>query len=100
MPKPLKIELTAKQRQELEKARDHHQKPYVRERAAAILKVADGISGLQVARHGLLKERRPDTVYGWIHGYKAEGFAALIIKKGRGRKPAFSPSAGHQRGGH
>ena len=54
MPKPLTIELTPEQQQELEYARDHHEKPYVRERAAAILKIAAGMSGRQVALHGLL----------------------------------------------
>ena len=93
MPKPLTIELTPEQRRELEYARDHYEKPYVRERVCAILKIADGMSGRHVALHGLLKERDPDTVYGWFHSYEAKGLAGLIIKPGRGRKPAFSPSA-------
>ena len=42
MPDPLKLKLTDKQRTELEQARDHHPKPYIRERAAALLKVAAG----------------------------------------------------------
>ena len=93
MAKPLTIELTPEQRGELEEARDHHEKPYVRERASAVLKIADGMTGRQVALYGLLKERDPDTVYGWFHRYQAEGLAGLIIRPGRGRKPAFSPSA-------
>jgi len=92
MAKPLTITLTLKQRRELEDARDHHQKPYVRERASAILKIADGMAGRQVALHGLLKRRKTDTVYDWFHRYLAEGPKGLIIKPGRGRKPAFSPS--------
>jgi len=91
MPKPLTIKLTAKQRRELEDTRDHHQKPYMRERAAAILKIADGASGLQVGRSGLLKQRDPDSVYSWFHRYEDEGLGGLVIRKGRGRKPAFSP---------
>ena len=49
------MHLTAEQTAELEWVRDHHQKAYMRERAAAILKVASGLSMLQVALHGLLK---------------------------------------------
>ena len=99
MPKPLTIELTPEQQQELEYARDHHEKPYVRERAAAILKIAAGMSGRQVALHGLLKRRHPDTIYAWVRRYLAEGIAGLLIRPGRGRKPAFSPSALGRGGG-
>jgi hypothetical protein len=93
MPKPLSIELSAEQRRELEYARDHHKLAYVRERAGAILKIGDGETGRQVALHGLLMERDPDSVYTWFHRYQAGGLAGLRIKPGRGRKPAFSPSA-------
>ncbi len=89
----LKVDLTAEQRRELEWARDHHSRPYVRERAAAILKVADGQSVRQVALHGLLKRRRPETVREWIARYMAEGLKGLLVRPGRGRKPAFSPSS-------
>src|SRR5262245_62625551 len=60
MPDPLRLKLTDKQRAELEQARDHHPKPYVRERAAALLKIAAGQTAGQVARQGLLKERRSE----------------------------------------
>lgn len=92
MAKPLTIELTPEQRRELEYTRDHHELAYVRERASAVLKIADGMSGRQVALAGLLKRRKTDTVYDWFHRYQAEGLAGLKIKSGRGRKPAFSPS--------
>lgn len=95
MPKPLEITLTEEQRRELEAARDAHEKPYVRERAAAILKIVDGRSGRQVAYHGLLKRRKPDTIYQWVHRWQTEGFPGLLLKPGRGRKPAFSPSTRH-----
>lgn len=91
MAKPLVIELTDKQRQELVEIRDKHEKPYVRERAAAILKIADGMSGRSVALFGLLKKRDPDSVYSWVRRYNAEGVAGLQVRSGRGRKPAFSP---------
>lgn len=44
MPSRIRIELRPEQVQELEQARDHHHKAYVREAAAAILKVAQGQS--------------------------------------------------------
>ena len=93
MPKPLTLTLSSSQRQELEHARDHHERPYVRERAAALLKIAQGLTAHQVALHGLLKTRDPDTVYGWLRRYLAEGMPGLLVRAGRGRKPAFSPSA-------
>ncbi|MEJ5315357.1 MAG: helix-turn-helix domain-containing protein [Anaerolinea sp.] len=92
MAKRLRLTLTAEQRRELEHIRDHHKKAYMRERAAALLKIADGQSARQVARQGLLKERDPDSVYAWFHAYEKEGVKGLEIKPGRGRKPAFSPS--------
>lgn len=92
MPGRLSIELSDEQRQELVWVRDHHRLAYVRERAAAILKIARGESGRAVALHGLLKPRDTDSVYGWVSRYQAEGVAGLVVRKGRGRKPAFSPS--------
>lgn len=96
MPDPLTLELTAEQRAELEQARDRHPKPYVRERAAALLKVASGQTAGQVARQGLLKERYKRTVKKWLKRYQTDGLAGLIVKSGRGRKPAFSPKAQDQ----
>lgn len=91
MAKPLVILLTPEQQTELEWARDKHPYPYVRERAAAVLKVADGLSSRQVALHGLLKVRWPDTVRAWVTRYKQDGLTGLLVKPGRGRKPAWSP---------
>ncbi len=87
-------------RLELEQMRDRHTKPYMRERAAALLKIADGMAPLSVAQKGLLKPRYEGTVYAWLDRYLAEGISGLEIKQGRGRKPAFSPSEqgdGHRR---
>ena len=91
MPAPLKIELTKAKREELESVRDTHTKAYMRERAAAILKIADGMSGLQVSQEGLLKPRDPDTIYRWVQRYQKEGLTGLEIRAGRGRKPAYFP---------
>lgn len=67
------LTLDAEQRRQLEAIRDHDARPYMRERAAALLKVADGLSPHWVARHGLLKERDPDTLYHWLDSYAAAG---------------------------
>jgi transposase len=91
MAKPLELDLSDSERQELEETRDYREKAYVRERAAALLKIADGYSGRWVALHGLGKERKPDTVYDWHERYCAEGTDGLFVREGRGRKPAFSP---------
>ena len=93
------IDLTTSQKTELQQAVATAPRPYLRERAAAILKVAAGQSPRQVALHGLLRERDPDTVYAWLDRYLAEGLPGLHIRGGRGRKPAFSPSAGDAHGG-
>jgi len=91
MPVPLQLNVTPAERDALEKVRDTHPKAYMRERAAAILKIADGRSGLQVSREGLLKVRDPDTIYRWVQRYLADGIAGLEIRGGRGRKPADFP---------
>lgn len=92
MPKPLHIKLSDTDRVELEKLRDHGGKAYLRERAAAILKIANGMSANAVAHQGLLKRRKYQTVCNWAQRYREEGIAGLLIRPGRGRKAAFSPS--------
>lgn len=92
MPQQFNLQLKAKQRSALEDLRDHAEKPYLRERAAALLKVANGDSARAVADHGLLKKRWHHTLDIWVNRYQEEGIEGLKIKPGRGRKPAFSPS--------
>lgn len=91
MPLGRQIHLTPEQRQALESLRDRSPKPYLRERAAAILKVADGQYAAEVARSGLLRRRDPDTLYSWLERFEQEGIAGLEVRPGCGRKPAFSP---------
>jgi transposase len=93
MPRPLRLALRADEHAALVAARDHHPKAYVRERAAAILKVAAGHSVRWVAQVGGLKPREPEAVSGWIRRFRQDGIAGLLVRPGRGRKPAFSPSA-------
>jgi transposase len=92
------VSLTEEQRDELESAVRQHGKAYVRERAAAVLKVAAGEVAYQVALHGLLVRRDPDTVYGWLDRYQTDGLAGLTIRPGRGRKPTLSPPAAPRAG--
>ena len=92
------VDLTDEQRNLLETTVRLHPKAYVRERAAAILKVADGWFAAHVARSGLLRTRDPDTLYGWLDRFETDGLAGLSIKPGRGRKPVFSPSVSDERG--
>lgn len=86
------FDLTSAERAELTRLRDTAAQAYLRERAAALLKVADGMSAARVARQGLLRPRKPDTVYSWIDRFVDEGIAGLRMRAGRGRKPSFSPS--------
>jgi transposase len=92
MAKPLQIELDQTARTQLERLRDTGDKAYVRERAAAILKIAEGMSASEVAKRGLHKPRQYQSVCEWVHRYEAEGIAGLYIRDGRGRKAAFSPT--------
>lgn len=87
----LTLTLTAVDRAALEDERRHHPTAYRRERATALLAVADGASAAAVARDRLLVPRHPDTVRAWVHRFLAEGVAGLAIRPGRGRPPAFAP---------
>jgi transposase len=94
-----RLMLTKEERDGLVDAVKHHTKAYVRERAAAILKVADGASAAWVAARGLLLPRAPDTVYRWLDQFEEAGLAGLTIRPGRGRKPRLSPPGPRRAGG-
>lgn len=91
MPKRRSLDRSPAQRHDLTEVRDHHEKPYMREKAAALIKVDQGYSAHFVAQHGLLRRRDPDTVYAWLDTYEEAGIEGLYGAEGRGRKPAFSP---------
>jgi len=55
MPKRRYFKPTEEEKAELEMIRDKHQKPHMREKASALLKIAVGQSPHQVAVEGLLK---------------------------------------------
>lgn len=72
----------------LEAMRARHPKAYLRERAAALLKIAAGLSPRQVALRGLLRPRHPSAVNRWLAAYQAHGLGGLYVQPSR---RAFSP---------
>src|SRR5713226_2217588 len=72
------LKLSNRKRKQLIWHRDRDPHPYVRERSAAMLKIADGHAPHWVAQQGLLKTRDPDTLYQWLDWYEAGGFAELM----------------------
>ena len=96
------LSLAAAERTALQRLAHTAAPAYLRERAAAILKVATGQSATQVAREGLLQPRKVETVCRWLVHYRSAGVAGLAIRPGRGRTPAFSPqqpTRAHRAGG-
>lgn len=87
--KALTLNLEPYQTKTLEQMRDRHPAPYLREKAAALLKIASGQSVAEVAQHGLLKMRKPDTVRGWVKAYQRYGLGGLYQRYRR--KRSFSP---------
>lgn len=85
------LQLEEPQQRELEQARDRDPRAYVRERAVALLRVAQGQSPHHVARQGVLKPRHPDTVYAWLDRYQEKGLEGLV-QLPRVSKRGFSPS--------
>lgn len=87
----LTLKLTAEQRLSLEKVVRSDPKPYMRERAHALLKVSTGLEVGQVASM-LPIPRQTRTVSNWIKRYKTEGLEGLHHRPGSGRRAAFFPS--------
>lgn len=85
--------LSEEQKRELETVAAHHRLPYMREKARALLFVNRGIPGNRVGRDYCIPQRCSDTIYDWMDRYTSQGSAGLLVQPGRGRKPAFSPSA-------
>ena len=84
-----RLVLSEAERTTLVQARDHHPLSYVRERAAALLRINAGEAAYHVAVTGLLKVRDPDTLYQWLNRYEQYGIAALRLPRRTGRR--FSP---------
>lgn len=81
------LTLTPSKRSYLEDVLRHDPKPYLRERAGALLKIADGRSAHWVAKHGLLRPRKPDTVYEWMTRFERDG----VLTPRPACRRAFSP---------
>lgn len=92
MPHPRTLTLTEAQQAELVAVRDHDRRGYLRECAAALVKLAAGASPHAVARTGCHKPRDPDTVYRWLDVYQQQGIAGLVHRP-RGHR-GFSPRRG------
>lgn len=81
------LTLTEAQKAELKEHRDHDKKMYMRERSAALLKIAEGKTAHWVARNGLLKPRDPDTIYAWLDVYESQGIDGLAKRtQGQNRR--------------
>jgi transposase len=80
------LELSKGQKKELIHYRNRDPRPDIRERCAAILKIAEGESPHAVARHGLLKRRHPDTVYSWLNRYQHMGVEGLLTRRHGGNR--------------
>ncbi len=81
------LNLSASERAALEAMRDHDHRPYLRERAAALLKIADGMGPTVVARQGLLKRRHSGTVCRWLNDYEA----SRTVRPRPATRRVFSP---------
>ena len=90
--RPRALELEACERKELERIRDHdprpYLRPYLRERAAALLKVAGGMSAFRVAQEGLHKPRHPETILIWLNEYEQ----TRQLRPRPATRRSFSPS--------
>jgi hypothetical protein len=85
MPKRRYLTLSENQRTELGRMIRRDTRPYMQERASALLQIADGRSAHWVAQQGLLRRRKPDTVYAWLDAYEQGGIAALVQRPRRKR---------------
>jgi hypothetical protein len=75
------LRLAEAERETLDEAVRHHPHPDARERAAALLAIADGQSPHWVACHALLRRRDPDSLYQWLDFYATAGLAGLLHRR-------------------
>jgi len=88
----LNLTLSAEERLTLNEAVRKHPLPHMRERASALIQIAEGRYAKDVAAGGLLQKRCKQTVSSWVHWYNQWGIAGLYNEAGRGRQRSFSPS--------
>lgn len=96
MPKRYQIVLTEQERQKLERWVKNPPRPYLRERARAILQVAQGET-IQATVEQLRVRIHRNAVSEWVQRFLAERLEGLKIKAGRGRKAVFSPTGKRSR---
>lgn len=94
MSRALSIVLSADQRLELEQIVARDRRPYLRERAAVVVKVADGETIPAIAAHGLLTHRHAATLRAWLRAYRESGVDGLVMLP-RGHR-GFPPQEGAQ----
>lgn len=90
MPKRYEIVLTAREKQKLEGWVKNPPSPYLRERARAILKVAQGET-IQATAEKLRIRVHRNAVSEWVQRFLVQRLEGLKIKRGRGRKAVFFP---------
>lgn len=90
MPKSPHIELSDDERSQLERWVKNPPRPYLRQRAWAILLLAARKPAYKVAEDRRVRVHR-GTVAEWIRRFQAERVDGLRIRPGRGRKPVFAP---------
>lgn len=95
MPKRYTIELTEQEKQKLESWTKNPPRPYLRERARAILNVSEGRTIEETAKEIRVRVHR-NAVAEWVKRFLAERLAGLKIRAGRGRKAIFSPTRGRR----
>ena len=93
MPGRRAVEMTELERARLEHMSRHDPRPYMREKAAAVLKVADGRSGRWVALYGLTHTRDPETIYAWLDEFEQY----REIRPQPARRGGPSPQRGRRR---
>lgn len=96
MPKRYQIMLTEPERQKLENWVKNPPRPYLRERARAILKVSEGET-IQATAQTLRVRIHRNAVSEWVQRFLSQGLEGLKVKAGRGRKAIFSPAGKRSR---
>ena len=87
------LTLTSDQRFVLNVWRDTHPSSEVRERASALLQIADGAPATVVAQRGLAHPRDPRTLYSWVAGFRRDGLLGLLSRPLRRRQIALAAGA-------
>ena len=91
MPKRYILELTEQEKQRLESWIKNPPRPYLRERARAILQVSEGKTIEATARTLRVRVHR-NAVSEWVKRFLTNRLEGLQMRVGRGRKAIFSPT--------